>query len=158
MDPSYARTIGLDIDELLVSQPDYGEQALEIVDVLVRSGRPSLGAVAVVGGEDGQKLGRDRPRAVESLLVLVVGDRQVEGPKISISSSSLAALSAGRRSGTASSVATISSGWCPAGRLARRASRASATAHFRVLSSTIRSLAAATTGMRRAVMLLWRSV
>jgi recombination protein RecA len=36
MDPTYARTIGLDIDELLVSQPDYGEQALEIADVLVR--------------------------------------------------------------------------------------------------------------------------
>jgi hypothetical protein len=39
MDPSYyAKEIGVDIDELLVSQPDYGEQALEIADVLVRSG------------------------------------------------------------------------------------------------------------------------
>src|SRR4028118_1103619 len=37
MDPLYAQTIGLDIDELLVSQPDYGEQALEIADMLVRS-------------------------------------------------------------------------------------------------------------------------
>jgi recombination protein RecA len=38
MDPLYAGCIGVDIDELLVSQPDYGEQALEIADMLVRSG------------------------------------------------------------------------------------------------------------------------
>ncbi|HEV7808904.1 MAG TPA: recombinase RecA [Solirubrobacteraceae bacterium] len=38
MDPLYAQRIGLDIDELLVSQPDYGEQALEVCDMLVRSG------------------------------------------------------------------------------------------------------------------------
>src|SRR5213595_282118 len=38
MDPLYAQNIGVDIDELLVSQPDYGEQALEIADMLVRSG------------------------------------------------------------------------------------------------------------------------
>jgi len=37
MDPLYAERIGVDIDELLVSQPDYGEQALEIADMLVRS-------------------------------------------------------------------------------------------------------------------------
>src|SRR5213595_2299699 len=37
MDPLYARQIGVDVDELLVSQPDYGEQALEIADMLVRS-------------------------------------------------------------------------------------------------------------------------
>jgi recombination protein RecA len=38
LDPSYAQRIGVDIDELIVSQPDTGEQALEIVDALVRSG------------------------------------------------------------------------------------------------------------------------
>ena len=38
MDPIYAGRLGVDIDNLLVSQPDYGEQALQIVDVLVRSG------------------------------------------------------------------------------------------------------------------------
>ena len=38
MDPAYARGIGVDIDELLISQPDTGEQALEITDMLVRSG------------------------------------------------------------------------------------------------------------------------
>ncbi len=38
MDPVYARAIGVDVDELLIAQPDTGEQALEIVDTLVRSG------------------------------------------------------------------------------------------------------------------------
>ena len=38
LDPVYAKAIGLDIDELLISQPDTGEQALEITDMLIRSG------------------------------------------------------------------------------------------------------------------------
>jgi recombination protein RecA len=38
MDPAYAKVIGVDIDELLISQPDTGEQALEIADMLIRSG------------------------------------------------------------------------------------------------------------------------
>ena len=38
MDPTYARAIGVDVDELLISQPDTGEQALEIADMLIRSG------------------------------------------------------------------------------------------------------------------------
>ena len=38
MDPVYAKAIGVDIDELLISQPDTGEQALEITDMLIRSG------------------------------------------------------------------------------------------------------------------------
>lgn len=38
LDPIYARKIGVDVDNLLVSQPDYGEQALEICDALARSG------------------------------------------------------------------------------------------------------------------------
>ncbi|HJU81839.1 MAG TPA: recombinase RecA [Acidimicrobiia bacterium] len=38
LDPGYARAIGVDIDELLISQPDTGEQALEIADMLIRSG------------------------------------------------------------------------------------------------------------------------
>ena len=38
LDPSYASKLGVDIDDLLVSQPDTGEQALEITDMLVRSG------------------------------------------------------------------------------------------------------------------------
>jgi recombination protein RecA len=38
LDPEYAKALGVDIDELLVSQPDTGEQALEIADMLIRSG------------------------------------------------------------------------------------------------------------------------
>ncbi len=38
LDPVYAKALGVDIDELLISQPDFGEQALEIADMLVRSG------------------------------------------------------------------------------------------------------------------------
>jgi recombination protein RecA len=38
LDPTYAKAIGADVDELLISQPDTGEQALEITDMLVRSG------------------------------------------------------------------------------------------------------------------------
>jgi recombination protein RecA len=38
LDPGYARKLGVDLDELLISQPDSGEQALEIADTLVRSG------------------------------------------------------------------------------------------------------------------------
>ncbi|WP_339696671.1 recombinase RecA [Celeribacter baekdonensis] len=42
LDPIYARKLGVNLDELLISQPDTGEQALEIVDTLVRSGAVSL--------------------------------------------------------------------------------------------------------------------
>src|SRR5437868_7186031 len=45
MDPGYAKKIGVNIDELLVSQPDNGEQALEICELLVRSG--ALAVVAI---------------------------------------------------------------------------------------------------------------
>ncbi|MGI9372417.1 MAG: recombinase RecA [Hyphomicrobiales bacterium] len=42
LDPIYARKLGVDLDELLISQPDTGEQALEIADTLVRSGTVSV--------------------------------------------------------------------------------------------------------------------
>jgi recombination protein RecA len=42
LDPLYAQRIGVDIEELLISQPDYAEQALEITDYLVRSGSVSI--------------------------------------------------------------------------------------------------------------------
>jgi recombination protein RecA len=45
MDPSYAKRIGVNIDDLLVSQPDTGEQALEIAELLIRSG--ALDVVAI---------------------------------------------------------------------------------------------------------------
>ncbi len=45
LDPSYAEKLGVNVDELLVSQPDTGEQALEITDMLVRSG--AVGIVVI---------------------------------------------------------------------------------------------------------------
>src|SRR5262245_33496542 len=42
LDVTYARKLGVKTDELLISQPDYGEQALEIADMLVRSGAVDL--------------------------------------------------------------------------------------------------------------------
>ncbi len=42
LDPTYAKKVGVDIDELLISQPDGGEQALEITETLVRSGAVSV--------------------------------------------------------------------------------------------------------------------
>ena len=67
MDPLYAQQIGVDIDELLVSQPDFGEQALEIADMLVRSGAVDVVAIDSVAaltprvgarGPDGRPVGR----------------------------------------------------------------------------------------------------
>ena len=42
LDPTYAKKLGVNLDELLISQPDTGEQALEIVDTLVRSGAVNM--------------------------------------------------------------------------------------------------------------------
>src|ERR1700747_1373097 len=48
LDPVYARKLGVDVDNLLISQPDAGEQALEIADTLVRSGAVDVLVVASV--------------------------------------------------------------------------------------------------------------
>ncbi len=45
LDPQYAKKLGVKIDDLLISQPDYGEQALEIVESLVRSGQIDVIAI-----------------------------------------------------------------------------------------------------------------
>ncbi|MHB1390353.1 MAG: recombinase RecA [Thermoleophilia bacterium] len=45
MDPAYARRIGVNVDDLLISQPDYGEQALEIAEMLIRSGAVDVVAI-----------------------------------------------------------------------------------------------------------------
>ena len=60
MDPTYAKRIGVNIDELLVSQPDTGEQALEITELLVRSGALAVVAIDSVAALDAE--GRDRGR------------------------------------------------------------------------------------------------
>src|SRR6201982_1095179 len=60
LDPSYAKKLGVDVDNLLVSQPDSGEQALEIVEALVRSGAvdvlvvDSVAALVPKAGLDGE--------------------------------------------------------------------------------------------------------
>ncbi len=61
LDPTYARTLGVNIDELLVSQPDNGEQALEIADMMVRSGRgrPRGRRLGGRAGAEGRDRGRD---------------------------------------------------------------------------------------------------
>ena len=45
LDPTYARALGVDLDSLMISQPDYGEQALDIVDMFIRSGE--VGVVVI---------------------------------------------------------------------------------------------------------------
>src|SRR2546426_10265812 len=45
MDPVYAKAIGVNIDELLISQPDTGEQGLEIADMLIRPSAPDVGVI-----------------------------------------------------------------------------------------------------------------
>jgi hypothetical protein len=60
LDPVYARKLGVDVDDLLVSQPDTGEQALEIADTLVRSGRDRRHRHRLGGGPGAAR--RDRGR------------------------------------------------------------------------------------------------
>src|SRR5438445_152601 len=66
LDPVYARKLGVNIDELLISQPDTGEQALEICDTLVRSGAVDVlvidsVAASVPRAELGGEMGDARP-------------------------------------------------------------------------------------------------
>ena len=60
LDPEYAAALGVDIENMLVSQPDYGEQALEITDALVRSGAICRGGCGLRCSPDAP--GRDRGR------------------------------------------------------------------------------------------------
>ncbi len=60
LDPEYAKALGVDTDALLVSQPDTGEQALEIADMLVRSGALDIIVIDSVGGARAPR--RDRGR------------------------------------------------------------------------------------------------
>ena len=63
MDPVYARAIGVNVDDLLISQPDTGEQALEIVDMLIRSGALEvivIDSVAALDSARGNRRGHGR--------------------------------------------------------------------------------------------------
>jgi recombination protein RecA len=82
MDPAYAKRIGVDIDQLLVSQPDTGEQALEITELLVRSGALAVVAVdsvaaltpkAEIEGEMGDSLPGIQARLMSQALRKLAG-------------------------------------------------------------------------------------
>ena len=60
LDPVYARKLGVKVEDLLISQPDDGEQALEIADTLVRSGAVDVLVVEFGGGPDAQGRARGR--------------------------------------------------------------------------------------------------
>ena len=60
LDPVYAKNIGVDIDNLYISQPDNGEQALEIAETMVRSGALDIVVIDSVAASGSQ--GRDRRR------------------------------------------------------------------------------------------------
>jgi recombination protein RecA len=83
LDPSYAAAIGVDTDELLLCQPDYGEQALEIANLLVRSGEVALVAIDSVAalvpkveleGEMGQQTVGLQARMMGQALRKLVGN------------------------------------------------------------------------------------
>src|ERR1700742_880701 len=82
MDPAYAKRIGVNIDELLVSQPDTGEQALEICELLVRSGALAVVAIdsvaaltpkAEIEGEMGDSHGGLQARLMSQALRKLTG-------------------------------------------------------------------------------------
>ena len=83
MDPLYARAIGVNINELLVSQPDYGEQALEIADVLVRSGAIDVVAIdsvaALIAAQGARRTDGRHTRSVRAGAADVAGDAQARG-------------------------------------------------------------------------------
>src|SRR5262249_16603930 len=82
LDPAYARKLGVNVDDLLISQPDAGEQALEIADTLVRSGAvdvlfidsvaPLVPAAELEGGMGGRQCGR-HPRLMSQALRKLTG-------------------------------------------------------------------------------------
>ncbi len=88
LDPGYAQKLGVNLDDLLVSQPDTGEQALEIVDTLVRSGAVDIVVVdsvaaltprAEIEGEMGDSLPGLQARLMsQALRKLTALDLQVQ--------------------------------------------------------------------------------
>ena len=87
--PNYARKLGVKVDELLISQPDSGEQALEIADTLVRSGAidvlvvdsvAALTPKAELEGEMGDSLPGLQARLMSQAMRKLTGSiSQVEG-------------------------------------------------------------------------------
>jgi recombination protein RecA len=88
LDPAYATEIGVDVNKLLVSQPDFGEQALEIADLLIRSGEITLVVVdsvaalvpkAELDGEIGQQTVGLQARMMSQTLRKLAGDLRRSG-------------------------------------------------------------------------------
>ena len=75
LDPEYAQKLGVDIDALLVSQPDTGEQALEIADMLIRSGSVDLVVKMCI---------RDRVIASGMSIVYVLGLMLLRSPELAV--------------------------------------------------------------------------
>src|SRR3978361_132006 len=91
LDPEYARAIGVDTDALLVSQPDTGEQALEIADMLIRSGALDIIVVDSVAalvprpeieGEMGDSHVGLQARLMSPALRKITGALNNPGPKV----------------------------------------------------------------------------
>jgi recombination protein RecA len=87
-DPAYAAAIGVDVEALLLSQPDYGEQGLEIADVLARSGEVALVVIdsvaalvpkAELEGEIGQQTVGLQARMMSQALRKLAGDLRRAG-------------------------------------------------------------------------------
>src|SRR5213595_2428789 len=87
LDPIYARKLGVNVDDLLISQPDAGEQALEIADTLVRSGAidvlvvDSVAALVPRAELEGE-MGDAQPGLAVAHLALELGARHQRGDRI----------------------------------------------------------------------------
>ena len=144
MDPVYAKTIGVDVDNLLVSQPDYGEQALEIAEMLVRSGALDIVAIdsvaaltpkAEIEGEMGDSFVGLQARLMSQALRKLAGTPQPLRHHLRASPTSCARRSAScsatprrRRAARPSSSTPPSASTSAASRPSRTAPRPSATA------------------------------
>ncbi|MBY7705689.1 DNA recombination/repair protein RecA, partial [Vibrio harveyi] len=88
IDPQYARNLGIDIDNLILSQPDSGEQALDIVDTLVKTGAIDLIVVdsvaalvplAELNGEMKDQVVGAQPRLMSKALRKITGSLNKNG-------------------------------------------------------------------------------
>ena len=76
LDPVYAKNIGVDIDELYISQPDSGDQALEITETMVRSGAMDIVVVDSVAALVPGHMGDVQNDAVQALVALGYGSTE----------------------------------------------------------------------------------
>ena len=132
MDPVYARAIGVNVDDLLISQPDTGEQALEIADMLIRSGAldvlviDSVAALtprAEIEGEMG-----DTHVGLQARLD-VPGAAQADRHAVEVRAPSpSSSTSCGKKSASCTDASTIDPGWSWPTAARRRSARSSTSA------------------------------